>query len=147
MISIDKITAFALNYLTHQLLIATTDYLHIYSTNPHILQKTFNYKEKYKVVYKMSIEITALESLIFSNSWIAVVNQSYFIFLNDQLESSRIITIGKLQIFTMNVCQRTWEIMCLCDDFQTIKFWKFKFTKDSLGKEGWGKLHNSLQRT
>ena len=91
--------------------------------------------------------VTQLDALIFSNAWVAVVNQAFFIFLNERLEQTKIILVGLggLTMLSLKVCQRKWEIMCLCNDFKTIKFWTFKFTKESEGERRWQRLFSSFK--
>ena len=121
-INVESLESYALNYLTHKLLIATDEFLYLYNTDPHERELTLNYKEKYESVYQIPIKVSDVESLIFMNRWVAVFNQSYFVFFNEKLESTEMIETGVGRIIGMRVFQRKWSIAAITGDFQMIRF-------------------------
>jgi hypothetical protein len=86
---------------------------------------TFDYAKKLGEAYDSEIAINHAAPLMLSDLWITFVNKKSFLFLNDNLEYSRIIQAEANPIVDLATNSREDEIYTLRDDRKMIKFWKY----------------------
>jgi len=125
-----NITCSALNYLTHRIMLCSKEQIFLYDLcDPSIIRQK-NYSKDLTKFYEAEVEIKSLDVMIMANIWVALVNKKSFIFFNDYLEFTRIYTISPNPLFSVQVAQRTNDLIAIREDRKVIRFWNCQLTDE-----------------
>lgn len=121
-----KITCFAINYLTHRLLLCDKERLRIYDLERNTIVNETNYAEKFKLDYESKVKIKAADAIILHNVWITLLNKKSFVFFNDELSHSRVYQVEPNPVASLTALTRNFEFITLRADRKLLKFWHFE---------------------
>jgi len=125
-----SITCSALNYLTHRLMLCSKEKIFLYDLhNPNTIRQK-SYAKDLGKFYEAEVEIKSIDAMIMTNIWAALVNKKSFIFFNDYLEFTRIYTVSPNPIFSIQVAQRTNDLITIREDRKAIRFWNCQITDE-----------------
>ena len=126
-----SIICFALNYLTHKLLLFTKETVFLYDLTNNYVVKKLNYVRELGKLYDSDVEIKSVDAVILGNLWATLVNKKSFMFFNDNLQFSKIYTLSPNFLLSLQVVQRTNDLLTIREDCKAIKIWKFEILDDS----------------
>jgi len=113
--------------------------------NPNIIRQK-SYAKDLGKFYEAEVEIKSIDAMIMTNIWVALVNKKSFIFFNDYLEFTRVYTVSPNPIFSIQVAQRTNDLITIREDRKAIRFWNCQITdeinSDQIGLDSGGIENN-----
>lgn len=125
-----NVTCFALNYVTHKLMVCNKEELYLYDLEKQSLVDSMAYAKKFEKLYDSEVRIRSIDAIIMSNLWVTFVNKKSFLFFNDKLEFSKIYSAEPNPALSLQILQRTNDIMTLRGDRRMLKLWRFEFTEN-----------------
>ena len=126
----NNITCFALNYVTHKIMLCTKQELFLYDLHQQNIINNMNYVKKFEKIYESEIKIKSVDAIILSGLWVTFVNRKSFLFFNDRLEFSKIYSAEPNPALSLHVAQRTNDIITLRGDRKMLKIWRFEYAEN-----------------
>jgi len=125
-----KVTCFALNYVTHRIMLCNKDDIYLYDIERQTKVGHLSYRKKFEKIYDSEVKIKSVDAIIMSGLWVTFVNRKSFLFFNDKLEFSKIYSAEPNPALVLRVLQRTNDIITLRGDRKLLKVWKFELIEN-----------------